>query len=91
MCNIVNRAALLSGDFASLLNEEISHLLKCSLIECHGAVLAFGYSDELDKVAVFLQCFGKVFALAIRHYGVGIAMNHKIGRASCRERVLRRV
>lgn len=72
MCNIANRAVLLSGDFASLLNEEIGHLLKCSLIECHGAVLAFGNSDELDKVAVFLQCLGKVFALAIRHLDVAL-------------------
>ena len=82
MCNILNHALLLSGDFASLLNKEISHFLKRSLIECHRAVLPFRNSDEFHKIAVFLQCVGKIFALAVRHYGVGIAMNHNGSLAS---------
>ena len=40
-------------------------------------MVAIGHGDEVVQPATVLQCLGKIFALAIGHHRVGIAMNNE--------------
>ena len=62
--------------------EKIHHLFESVIIECDRSVLSARYGDEVGKLAVLFQLFREIYALAVWHHVVCIAMNDNEG--NCR-------
>ena len=70
-----NDASLLDGVFVGFLDEEVDHLAKGFVVECHRAVSAARNTDKFFQTSCFLQGFGEIHALAVGYDVVGIAVD----------------